>query len=358
MPDIHAARRVRLRALLAERDVEAALVSEQLNVRYLTGFTGSNGALLVLPEADVLTTDGRYETQSAEQSPDVERLIVPGVLTALVERARDAGIRRLGFEEHQVTVEVHEHLLRGAEGIGLAPLRRAVEQLRAVKDDAEVALLRRACAIADAALAELLAGPLVGRTERDVGIDLDARMRALGADGPSFETIVASGPNSAIPHHRPTARVLGKDEFLKLDFGALVEGYHSDMTRTVVLGTAQPWQRELYALVARAQQAAIDLLRAGATTGELDAAARDVIDAAGHGERFGHSLGHGVGLEIHEAPTLRSGGSDTLALGMPVTVEPGVYLPGQGGVRIEDLLVVTDDGADALTTTTRELLEL
>jgi len=358
VPETHAVRRDALRKALVEKGLDAVLVTRLVNVRYLTGFTGSNGALLVTPDAEVLTTDGRYITQSAAQAPDVERLITTAIATDLVERAATNGRVRIGFEAHDVTVEAHGRLTGVTENAELLAVTGAVEALRAVKDDDEIELIRRACRAADDAVAGLWETRLAGRTEKEIRNDLEARMLAAGADAASFETIVASGPNSAVPHHRPTGRVVEPGDLLKLDFGALVEGYHSDMTRTVVLGEPAQWQRDLHALVAEAQQAGIDALRAGATSAELDRAARDVITAAGHGEDYTHSLGHGVGLEIHEAPSLRKDGSDTLADRMPVTVEPGVYLPGRGGVRIEDLLVVRPDGPDSLTTTTKELLVL
>ncbi|HEV2889944.1 MAG TPA: aminopeptidase P family protein [Frankiaceae bacterium] len=355
MPEVHEARRAALRSALGEAD--AALVTRLVNVRYLTGFTGSNGALLVTRDAAVLATDGRYITQSERQAPDVERVIVGAPATALAERAAKDGLGRLGFESHDVTVDLHDAL--AARAPSLVRLGRAVESLRAVKDDEEIALLREACAVADRAFARLLPSVRPGRTEKEVGRELEALMLEEGGDGPSFETIVASGPNSAVPHHRPTDRVLEAGEFVKLDFGALYRGYHSDMTRTVTLGPAADWQREVYALVAEAQRAGREALAVGAVAGDVDKVARDVIEAAGHGAAYTHSLGHGVGLEIHEAPTLRAGATDTLADRTPVTVEPGVYLAGRGGVRIEDTLVVRADGApELLTTTTKELLEL
>ena len=355
MPEVHEARRGALRAVLGEAD--AVLVTRLVNVRYLTGFTGSNGALLVTRDAAVLATDGRYITQSERQAPDVERAIVGAPATALAERAARDGVGRLGFESHDVTVDLHDAL--AAKGPSLVRLGHAVESLRAVKDEDEIALLREACAVADRAFARLLPSLRPGRSEKDVARELEALMLEEGGDGPSFETIVASGPNSAVPHHRPTERVLEAGEFVKLDFGALYRGYHSDMTRTVVLGQAADWQREVYALVAEAQAAGRDALRVGAVAGEVDAAARDVIVAAGHGEAYTHSLGHGVGLEIHEAPTLRGGATDTLADRTPVTVEPGVYLAGRGGVRIEDTLVVrAGTDPELLTTTTKDLLVL
>jgi Xaa-Pro aminopeptidase len=279
---------------------------------------------------------------------------------AIAGQVAAAGVRRLGFESDAVTVEGYEALDAAAEGVELRRAPGLVQQLRAVKDETEVAALRAACAAADAALADLLtAGGLrPGRTEREVALDLEARMRDHGATGPSFETIVAAGANSAVPHHRPTGTVLAGGDFVKMDFGALVDGYHSDMTRTVVLGRAAAWQRELYGLVAAAQAAGRAALAPGTAVADVDAAARQVVVDAGRGEQFVHGLGHGVGLQIHEAPALARTGTGRLAAGMTVTVEPGVYLEGRGGVRIEDTLVVREGGPELLTCTTKELVEV
>jgi Xaa-Pro aminopeptidase len=373
-----AARRDALRATAAERGLDAVLVTNLLNVRYLTGFTGSNGVLLVRTGSspgnpgDLFGTDGRYTTQAASQVPDIEVVVDRATVAALaresvLSRSGRPPTRRLGYESHDVTVDgLHglERVLTDAAAGGpvpeLASIRRAVEVQRAVKDAGEVEALRRACAVADQALAELAAEGALrpGRTELQVSRELDARMLALGAEAPSFETIVAAGSNSAIPHHRPDATVLRDGDFLKLDFGATVDGYHSDMTRTLVLGHAADWQREIYELVAASQAAGRAALAVGADVVAVDAAARDVIVAAGYGEHFPHGLGHGVGLEIHEAPGIGQLGAGTLAAGMAVTVEPGVYLPGHGGVRIEDTLVVTDDAPELLTLTSKELLVL
>ena len=357
-----AVRRDRLRAAARAAGLDAVLVTRLVNVRYLTGFTGSNAALLVPAGADrpdVLCTDGRYTVQAGEQAPDVELLIERTSAVALAERAAKDGYRTLGIETHDVTVDLRAALAEAAGG-DLVSVKRAVEQLRAVKDDTEVALLREACAIADRALAELLAagGLRPGRTEREIGRELDARMLDHGADAASFETIVATGPNSAIPHHRPAGRELATGDFVKLDFGAQYGGYHSDMTRTVVLRHAADWQREIYELVAASQAAGRAALAVGADVVAVDAASRQVIADAGHGDHFSHGLGHGVGLEIHEAPGIGPLGAGTLAAGMAVTVEPGVYLPGHGGVRIEDTLIVTDDAPELLTLTSKELLVL
>jgi Xaa-Pro aminopeptidase len=356
-------RRGRLRERVRAAGLDAVLVTRLVNVRYLTGFTGSNGALLVPVDpdrADVLCTDSRYTLQAGDQSPDVELLVERASATALAARAAADGYRRLGFESHDVTVDLHRELAERAGG-ELVSVQRAVEDLRAIKDDGEVELLREACAIADRALADLISegGLRAGRTEREVGRDLDARMLAHGADAPSFDTIVATGPHSAIPHHRPDHRRLEGGDLVKLDFGAEYGGYHSDMTRTLVLGPPADWQREVYELVHTAQAAGRAALRIGAELAAVDAAARDVIAAAGRAGEFGHGLGHGVGLEIHEAPALSPLGAGTLADRMAVTVEPGVYLPGRGGVRIEDTLVVREGAEpELLTLTSKDLTVL
>ncbi|GAA4848188.1 M24 family metallopeptidase [Saccharopolyspora rosea] len=369
MPESHARRRHALRTGLRERDLDAMLVTDLLNIRYLTGFTGSNAALLVhaadepgTEERTVFCTDGRYQTQAAEQVPDLERVIERASDLALAGRvgADTARYRRVGFESQHVTVDGLDVLAAAAGGGELVRAPGLVEQLRLIKDEAEIEALRMACAAADRALADLIehGGLRPGRTELEVARELESRMLDQGAAGPSFDTIVAAGAHSAVPHHRPTDAVLAAGDFVKLDFGALVDGYHSDMTRTVVLGRAADWQREVYALVQRAQAAGRAALRDGADVREVDTAARDVIDDAGYGDNFMHGLGHGVGLEIHEAPALSQRGDGRIRPGMAVTVEPGVYLAGQGGVRIEDTLVVRPSTAELLTLTTKELVEV
>ncbi|MFC6088556.1 M24 family metallopeptidase [Saccharothrix lopnurensis] len=355
----HATRRAALRASLRAQELDALLVTDLLNVRYLTGFTGSNAALLVHAESDGSTafcTDGRYLTQAAAQVPDLARVVDRPCDAVLLERAR--GLRRVGFESHHVTVDGLDALRAAAGDVALVRAPGLVEALRLVKDDAEVEALRMACAAADRALAGLVehGGLRPGRTEREIARELESRMLDHGAAGPSFESIVAAGANSAVPHHRPTDAQVRHGDLVKIDFGALVDGYHSDMTRTLVVGRAADWQRDLHQLVAASQAAGRAALAVGAEVSAVDAAARAVIDAAGHGEHFLHGLGHGVGLQIHEAPALSKAGDGTLLPGMAVTVEPGVYLAGKGGVRIEDTLVVREGAPELLTLTTKELV--
>ncbi|HEX5402167.1 MAG TPA: aminopeptidase P family protein [Pseudonocardiaceae bacterium] len=371
MPEQHVMRRAALRQELRAADLDALFVVDLLNIRYLTGFTGSN-AVLVVSSADepgaeagtLLCTDGRYLTQSEQQVPELERLIDRGSDLALLARMADdtgngaTAYRRTGFESHHVTVDQLTALTDVAPGIDLLRAPGLVEGLRLLKDAAEVEALRMACAAADQALADMIeqGGLRAGRTEREVSRDLEGRMLDHGAATISFETIVATGANSAVPHHRPTDAELTTGDFVKLDFGALVDGYHSDMTRTLVLGPPADWQLEIYQLVAAAQAAGRAALAPGVDVREVDAAARDMIEAAGYGEQFLHGLGHGVGLEIHEAPALSRTGDGRLAAGMAVTVEPGVYLAGRGGVRIEDTLMVRETGPELLTLTTKELV--
>jgi Xaa-Pro aminopeptidase len=323
----------------------AILVTRLVNVRYLSGFTGSNAALLIRAddETPVLATDGRYRTQASQQAPDAEIVIERACGPFLAGKAAADGVGRLGFESHVVTVDGFDALAREAAGVELVRAAGLVEALREVKDAGEIALLRLACEAADAGLTELVnkGGLRAGRTEREVGRELESLMLDHGADGVSFETIVAAGANSAIPHHRPTDAVLAAGDFVKIDFGALVCGYHSDMTRTFVLGPASQWQLDLYELVAAAQQAGREAVSPGVALREVDAASRRVIADAGYADCFTHGLGHGVGLEIHEAPGISAAAAGTLLAGSAVTVEPGVYLPDRGGVRIEDTLVVT-----------------
>jgi Xaa-Pro aminopeptidase len=356
----------RLVAELRERKLDALLVWNAVNVRYLTGFTGSNALALILARARSdghrFLTDFRYTTQSAEQVHDLfAREIVSGELldaavAALVAAAGGAG--RLGFDDASLTVAQHTRLRELLpSGWQLIPCAGAVERMRAIKDSQEIAHIRAAAELADEALRGVLERGLAGRSEREVAIDLEFEMRRLGADGPSFPSIVASGAHGALPHAEPRAQPIARDVLVTIDWGALHEGYCSDCTRTYATGERIPAQaREIYELVHAAQARALGAVTAGPSGRELDAVARETIELAGHGEHFGHGLGHGVGMEIHEGPRLsRTAGEDPLRAGNVVTVEPGVYLPGDCGVRIEDLLVVHESGHEVLTGLPTEL---
>ena len=355
------ARRDRLRGRLADLGIDALLVSSPTNVRYLTGFTGSNGAVLVASQErrDRLATDFRYLTQVVDQCPDIEVVEARSVVDGLAAYAVSTGLGRVGFEAAHLSVAGHAAVSDEHRDLELVPTSGEVELLRTAKDDGELAKLAEACRLSDVALAQLLPEIRVGLTERQIARRLEWLMLEVGADAVSFDSIVAAGPNSAIPHHSPTDRPLERGDLLKIDFGALHDGYHADETRTFVVGAdPEPWQRDLHELVARAQRAGVEALAVGADVRDVDHAARSVIAAAGHAEHFGHGLGHGVGLDIHEAPMLGHSATGILGDRTPVTVEPGVYLPGRGGVRIEDTLVVRTGGPVSLTTTTRDLLVL
>jgi Xaa-Pro aminopeptidase len=362
MPEIHAARRERAQQKVAEAGADAALITSAPNVRYLTGLASSNAALLLPAEGTgapaVLATDSRYALAAQRDCPELELIVERFIEPRLAAEAVTRGVRTLAFEAHEMTVERHAELAAKAEGVTTVPFGRKIEEMRTVKDARELELLAAACRISAQALADVFAWIRPGVTERKLAAALDARMADLGAERPAFDTIVASGPNGAIPHHAPGDRPLRRGDLITMDFGAVYGGYHADMTRTVALGEPAGWQREIYELVAAAQRAGIEAAQPGAEVGDVDAAARDLIRDAGHGEHFGHGLGHGVGLEVHEAPTIGYARTGKLADRVPVTVEPGVYLPGRGGVRIEDVLVVGAGGTGLLTTTTRELLVL
>jgi Xaa-Pro aminopeptidase len=358
----------RLASDLREREIDALLVANRVNVRYLTGFTGTNGLALIVAHparrhGHRFFTDFRYATQSAEQVPDAfQREIVTGdMLEGAVDElasSTDTAGGRLGFDDASVTVKQHARLeeLLGEEW-ELVPCAGLVEGLRAVKDANEIDRIRAASRLADEALRETLEVGIVDRTERDVAIELELRMRRLGAEGPSFPSIVAAGAHGALPHAAPRARNIRKDVLVTIDWGALHEGYCSDCTRTYATGERiSARAREVYELVLAAQEQALAAVRAGPNGKELDAVARELIEQAGEGAHFGHGLGHGVGLEVHEGPRLsRLADDEPLLLGNVVTVEPGVYLPRRLGVRIEDLVVVHADGHEVLTGLPKEL---
>ncbi|MCO5996634.1 M24 family metallopeptidase [Actinoallomurus rhizosphaericola] len=353
MPEIHEARRARLAGLVAARGADAALITRLVNVRYLTGLASSNAALLVRADGTaVLATDGRYAGTAARVCPELECVIDRATAGVLAGRATG----RLAFEAHEVTVEARDALAGEPDAPELVPLGHAVEELRMVKDEEEIVLLAEACAITDQAFDAVLPTIRPGVAEREIAIALDRAMVDLGADQPAFATIVASGPNGAIPHHVPSERAIERGDLVTMDFGALRGGYHADMTRTIAIGEAGAWEREIYELVATAQAAGVAAARPDAVTKEVDAAARGVIETAGHGDDFPHGLGHGVGLEIHEAPLMGYDKTGKLRDRVPITVEPGVYVAGRGGVRIEDTLVVRADGPELLTKTTKDLL--
>jgi Xaa-Pro aminopeptidase len=341
----------RLSELLPDAGVDVMLVSNLVNVCYLTGFTGSNGFVVVGPQVRRFVTDFRYVTQAAQEvDPTFDRAEAAQDLAAALRDVVPSDARRVGFEDEDVSVHQHARIRELLDDdIELVPLHGLVEGLRAVKDPTEVARIRAAAELADAAFERVIEDGVAGRSEREVALALELEMRRRGAERPSFETIVAAGFNGALPHAQPRDVAIAAGEMVVFDWGAQLDGYCSDCTRTVAAGEPGADARSIYELVREAQLAGLRAVRAGADCREVDATARGVIDDRGHREHFGHGLGHGVGLEIHEAPRLSQKAEGSLEIGNVVTVEPGVYLPGSFGVRIEDLVAVTDDGCEILT---------
>jgi Xaa-Pro aminopeptidase len=350
----------RLQSLLPAQKVDCLVVFSLPNIRYLSGFTGSNALLVVDTAGATFYTDGRYGNQAQREVRNAA-LVVPekrNILSVALTRLgrRNSRYRKVGFETG-LSYSAHQTL---AEKVGsrLQPVSGVVEKLRMVKDEEEIAAIRAAVELNSRVFAALLPLVKAGATERDLAAEVEYRMRREGAEKPAFETIVASGPNSALPHARPSARAVQANEFVLFDQGAILNGYSSDMTRTVFVGRARPADRDLYATVLEAQQAARQAVRAGVTCGEVDLAARGPIEARQWGKMFTHSTGHGVGLEIHEGPRVARKEKTRLPAGAVITIEPGVYLPERAGVRIEDMVVVRDQGCETLTPTPKDFLEL
>ncbi len=348
----------RLRTELSEKGLPAILVGAPSNRRYLSGFSGSYGWLLVTQAGCYIFTDSRYRLQAGHEAPGftLREVVNPGkgMPQLLAALAREQGIAHLAFEAGHTTVADYGRLAAAlGEGVELVPTEGLIEGLREIKDEQEMATLRRAIAITDEAIEAVIPRLRPEHTELQAAQMLDDKMKELGAQAPSFSIIVAAGPNAAQPHHHPGDETLGEGRTIVIDMGALLDGYHADLTRTIVLG--QPDQRfwEIYDIVLEAERQAIAGIRPGVLAHEIDALARDVIAAAGYGDHFGHGLGHGVGLDIHEGPSLRwvlpGGSSAPLQAGMITSIEPGIYLAGWGGIRIEDLILVTPEGHETLS---------
>jgi Xaa-Pro aminopeptidase len=346
----------RVEAALREREVDALLVDHLPNLRWLTGFTGSNGAAVIGPGIRRFLTDFRYLTQAREQVDEAwgDAEIAVDLLARVAEGELPP---RLGFAEDHTTVKDYGKLSElVGEDVELVPAGGVIERLRLVKGAEEIERVRAAARLADEAFTEVvLEGGIVGRTEKDVALDLEFAMRRRGASGASFPPIVAAGEHGALPHAEPRDVEIPPDTLVVIDWGAQKDGYASDCTRTVATGDVDPRDREVYDLVLRAQLQALAAVEPGPTGREVDAVARAIIDSAGHAEHFGHGLGHGVGLEVHEGPRLSKQGDTALEAGQIVTVEPGVYVPGRVGVRIEDLVVVTAEGNEVLSSLSKEL---
>lgn len=353
----------KVRERMKAAEIDALLVSEPNNIFYLSGsnggYTGARIRLIVGVEESVLIIDKRYFDEAIDSA--VADNIIPWTELSFAESVsvvRKMGATRVGFEVAHVTVKQYEHLVKDFEGIKLVGVSGLVEPVREIKDEHEVQMISNAAKIADEAFTHILGFIRPGLTEIDVGIELEYYMRIRGAEKPSFDTIVATGAHSAVPHATPTRKKIEAGDFVKLDFGAVVGGYHSDMTRTIVVGEAGIKQKEIYNLVKEVHEAALNEIAPGKACSDVDGIARSMFEKEGYGEFFVHNLGHGVGLQVHEKPVLGKTSKDELIENMVVTVEPGIYLSGFGGVRIEDMVVVTSEGCRTLTHSTKELIEL
>ncbi len=357
MPDRPAtvSRVARLRALLRRLGVEAFLILDLRNIRYLTGFSGSDGALLLGAGKPILLVDGRYTTQAKEQAPGARVVLYRDKASGIADALSAGGFERVGFEPASVSVELHGALRRKAKKVHWKPLPSELGAIRAVKDKKEIESIRKAIRIATAALRSTLERMRPGVCERDIAIELEYKMLTGGADAPSFDTIIASGPNSALPHARPGSRKIRPGDFVVVDFGAASRGYHSDETCTFAVGRAGRKHEKIYAVVKEAHDRALEAVGPGVACRSVDAAARGVIEKAGYGSCFPHGTGHGAGLDVHEAPRLSTLSDAVLEEGMVITIEPGIYIPGFGGVRIEDMVLVEKCGARVLTEFSKEL---
>ena len=328
--------------------LDALLVSSPADVRYLSGFSGSNGWLLVGASGRFLVTDARYREQAALEAPDYTVVVAAAALSQALNEQIPRGIERLGFDPASLSHATWQRLTRGSE-LEWVAVDDLVAGLRAIKEDGEVQAIRGALALAEAVLADVAAQIRPGMTELQVAARLDYECRTRGATAMAFDTIVAAGARGALPHARPSARALAAGDLLVVDFGCVVDGYCSDITRSVLVGDLldDDWRR-VHAAVDKARAAAIAAIAPGVAASEVDRAARDVLRGDRLGQQFSHSLGHGVGLEVHEPPRLSAQSADTLAAGMVVTVEPGVYLSGRGGIRLEDMVLVTEGGGERL----------
>lgn len=348
-----------LRKELSKRELDAILVTSATNRRYLTGFTGSAGNVLVTQDRAFLISDFRYTEQAATEAPLYEIILHKGIIREkIAELLIENTIATIGFEEEYVTYQEYCGYLDAFAGAKLVATNSIVESLRIIKDENELATIKKAIEIAEIAFTQLLPEIKPGVSERELAVNLEFYMRQLGAEGASFPIICASGARSALPHGSPTDKLIEHGDFVTIDFGASYDGYISDITRTVAIGEVNRQQREIYKIVLEAQLNALENVKPGMTGIEADLFTRDVITSYGYGENYGHGTGHGIGMDVHEAPSVSPRGQEVLKPGMLITIEPGIYLPGVGGVRIEDDVLVTANGLEVLTKLRKELVIL
>jgi Xaa-Pro aminopeptidase len=348
-------RLAKLRQTLAENNLDAIVISQPENCRYLSGFTGTRGVLFISPERVMLAVPFVYLEQARKQAPAFEVVRFQREFAEVwPDLVAEVNARRVAFESAYLTVAEHDKLAAGAEDVELVPTEGIVEGFRTIKDGDELDIIRKTVALADAAFAHIVEFIEPGMTEREVAWELEVYMRTHGAEKVAFDLIVGAGPNGALPHHEVSERVIDAGEPIVMDLGARVAGYHSDLTRTICLGQPDERFTEIYDLVLRAQLAAEAAIREGIVAGEADNAARKIIAEAGYGEQYGHGLGHGVGLAVQEDPFIRQGAEEVLEPGMVFTVEPGIYLPDWGGVRLEDMVLVRQDGVELLSRASKQ----
>lgn len=348
-----------VRKMLEDHNIDGFLVTKEQNWRYLSGFTGSNALLFINSTDNYLITDFRYLEQAADQAKGFNIIRPQTVIEdALVEQLSKLDVKRVGFEDDSLTYHTFKSYQSKLSGIELVPLHQQVEKIRWIKDPTEIEDIKKAAEIADEAFGHILDYIKPGVRESEIALELEYFMRRQGAEKPAFDTIIASGPRAALPHGVASDKEISTGDFIVMDYGAVFGGYHSDMTRTVVVGRPDPKQAEIYHIVLDAQGKALQSIKPGVKCSTVDFAARSLITTAGFGANFGHGLGHSVGLEIHEKPVLAPKDETILEPGMVLTVEPGVYLPGRFGVRIEDLVLVSTKGCEILSKSPKQLIEL
>lgn len=346
----------KIREIAHKKNVEGILFFSPENIRYLTGFSGSEGYLFVGNDENLLLVDSRYITQAHEETKACRVSLVNKGIRGVAAQISAVGLRRLGFEAQSISVALFEQLKEGLQQVEVIPIKDELERLRGLKTGEEIAVIRQAIGIAEEAWKTVLEMVKPGAQEAEVALELEYRMKKGGAEGTSFDCIVASGPRAALPHAQPTSRPIEEGDFVLFDFGSRYRGYCCDETCTVAVGRATEEQQHIYGIVKDAHDRAIAQVKPGARLAAIDAAAREIIDQAGHGEHFGHGTGHGVGLAVHEWPVVGKDSQDVAEQGMVFTIEPGIYIPGWGGVRIEDMVLVTADGCEVLTTISKDLM--
>lgn len=346
----------KVREIAHEKTVEGILFFSPENIRYLTGFSGSEGYLLAGENENLLLVDSRYITQAHEETRGCRISLVDKGIKGVAAHVSALGLRRLGFEAQGISVALFEQLQEGLKQVELVPIKDALEGLRGFKTGEEIAVIQQAIEVAEEAWRQVLEMAKPGTREDEVALELEYRMKKGGAEGIAFDIIVASGPRSALPHAQPTSRPIEEGDLLLFDFGSRYRGYCCDETCTVIVGRATEEQKRIYGIVKDAHDRAIAQVKPGVRLAAIDAAAREHINQAGHEEHFGHSTGHGVGLGVHEWPAVGKASQDVAAAGMVFTIEPGIYIPGWGGVRIEDMVLVTADGCEVLTAIPKDLM--